>query len=232
MREVGAEIRRLRQERGWTGAQLAVYAGMAPSAISQIETGRRSPNAGSLEKIAKALNVEVVDLFPLAQAPLLHEPTEEQKAALNIATHWIEHLEGTTEHWARELEREGLDLEDALELSELSFNLCMLYLLEEDLVRTWCNEENEKRLNAAEQRLEDVFSQIDARVAAELQKQRRTADRSNVADLTEKIRSRRGAWNWSKPANSKPMLSTSKKRGRATNTPGSNSPLPRRKEPT
>src|SRR5215210_6652598 len=70
MREVGAEIRRRRQERGWSGAQLAVYAGMAPSAISQIETGRRSPNAGSLEKIARALQVEVVDLFPKAQAPL------------------------------------------------------------------------------------------------------------------------------------------------------------------
>jgi transcriptional regulator with XRE-family HTH domain len=70
MREVGAEIRRLREERGWTGAQLAVYAGMAPSAVSQIETGRRSPNTGSLSKIAKALEVEVVDLFPKGQAPL------------------------------------------------------------------------------------------------------------------------------------------------------------------
>jgi transcriptional regulator with XRE-family HTH domain len=70
MREVGAEIRRRRLERSWSGAQLAVYAGMAPSAISQIETGRRSPNAGSLEKIAMALQVEVVDLFPKAQVPL------------------------------------------------------------------------------------------------------------------------------------------------------------------
>jgi transcriptional regulator with XRE-family HTH domain len=68
MTEVGAGIRRLRQAQGWTGAQLAVYAGMAPSAISQIETGRRSPNAGSLEKIAKALKVEVVDLFPKARS--------------------------------------------------------------------------------------------------------------------------------------------------------------------
>jgi transcriptional regulator with XRE-family HTH domain len=70
MREVGAEIRRLRQARGWTGAQLAVYAGMAPSAISQIETGRRSPNSGSLEKIAAALAVEVVDLFPKGASQL------------------------------------------------------------------------------------------------------------------------------------------------------------------
>ena len=70
MREVGAEIRRLREGRGWTGAQLAVYAGMAPSAVSQIETGRRSPNTGSLAKIAKALEVEVADFFPKAEAQL------------------------------------------------------------------------------------------------------------------------------------------------------------------
>ena len=70
MREVGAEIRRLREARGWTGAQLAVYAGMAPSAVSQIETGKRSPNTGSLAKIAKALEVEVADLFPKAEAQL------------------------------------------------------------------------------------------------------------------------------------------------------------------
>jgi transcriptional regulator with XRE-family HTH domain len=70
MAEVGAEIRRLREAKGWTGAQLAVYAGMAPSAVSQIETGRRNPNSGSLAKIAKALEVEVRDLFPKGQAPL------------------------------------------------------------------------------------------------------------------------------------------------------------------
>jgi transcriptional regulator with XRE-family HTH domain len=76
MSRVGSEIRRLREGKGWTGAQLAVYAGMAPSAVSQIETGKRNPNTGSLAKIAEALGVEVADLFPKAQAPL---PLEEGK---------------------------------------------------------------------------------------------------------------------------------------------------------
>ncbi len=81
MKEVGAEIRRKRQGRGWTGAQLAVYAGMAPSAVSQIETGRRSPNYGSLTKIARALEIEVVDLFPKGQSPL---PLDEPERATGI----------------------------------------------------------------------------------------------------------------------------------------------------
>jgi transcriptional regulator with XRE-family HTH domain len=68
---IGEEIRRRRQEKGWTGVQLAEKAGMAPSAISQIETGRRSPHSASVIKLAAALECEVAELYPKApQAPL------------------------------------------------------------------------------------------------------------------------------------------------------------------
>ena len=70
MTEVGREVRRLREARGWNQAKLAVEAGMAPSAVNQIENGKRSPSASSLTKLAGALGVEVRDLFPLGQAPL------------------------------------------------------------------------------------------------------------------------------------------------------------------
>jgi transcriptional regulator with XRE-family HTH domain len=70
MSEIGTQIRRLRRSKDWTVAQLAVYADMSPSAVSQIETGRRSPTAASMSKLAGALGVEVRDLFPLDQAPL------------------------------------------------------------------------------------------------------------------------------------------------------------------
>ena len=67
---VGQEIRRLREKKEWSQAKLGVLAGTGPSGISQIETGRRNPSAATLERIAKALGVEVRDLFPLGQAPL------------------------------------------------------------------------------------------------------------------------------------------------------------------
>ncbi len=68
---IGQEIRRRRQEKGLTGVQLAEKAGMAPSAISQIETGKRSPHSASVIKLAAALECEVADLYPKApQAPL------------------------------------------------------------------------------------------------------------------------------------------------------------------
>jgi transcriptional regulator with XRE-family HTH domain len=68
--EIGREIRRLRESKGWSQAKLAGNAGMGISGISQIETGSRNPSAVTLSKIAEALGVEVADLFPKAQAPL------------------------------------------------------------------------------------------------------------------------------------------------------------------
>jgi transcriptional regulator with XRE-family HTH domain len=68
--DVGKEIRRLREARGWSQAKLAGASGMGTSGISQIETGARNPSAATLSKIAEALGVEVRDLFPLDQAPL------------------------------------------------------------------------------------------------------------------------------------------------------------------
>jgi transcriptional regulator with XRE-family HTH domain len=77
MDEIGREIRRLREEKGWSQAKLAVDAGIGVSAVSLIETGKRNPSATTLAKIAEALGVGVADLFPLAQAPLLDPSNEE-----------------------------------------------------------------------------------------------------------------------------------------------------------
>jgi transcriptional regulator with XRE-family HTH domain len=69
MVQVGEHIKRLRAERGWSQPQLAVEAGVAVSAVSQIENGRRSPNVSTLDKLAEAFGVEVADFFPKAPAP-------------------------------------------------------------------------------------------------------------------------------------------------------------------
>ena len=61
---IGEEVRRRREELGLTGAQLAANAGMAPSAVSQIETGKRTPSSASVMKLAAAENVEVGELYP------------------------------------------------------------------------------------------------------------------------------------------------------------------------
>src|SRR5215210_4763141 len=70
MSGVGKEVRRLREAKGWSQAKLAVETVMAVSGISQIENDRRNPNSATLTKLAKALEVEVADLFPLEQPRL------------------------------------------------------------------------------------------------------------------------------------------------------------------
>ena len=84
--DVGREIRRLREARGWSQAKLAGDTGMGVSGISQIETGARNPSAVTLWKIAGALGVEVGDLFPKAQSPLPFEEAAERSPEERIAT--------------------------------------------------------------------------------------------------------------------------------------------------
>src|SRR5215217_1612758 len=75
LEEIGHNIRRLRDERGWNQTELGFHADTSPSIISLIENGKRNPSTATLMKIARALGVEVVDLFPKAQRRSSPEPT-------------------------------------------------------------------------------------------------------------------------------------------------------------
>lgn len=60
---VGSQIRVLRQERGISQEKLALIAGVNTSYVGQIERGIRSPTIDMLDKIAQALEVDIVELF-------------------------------------------------------------------------------------------------------------------------------------------------------------------------
>jgi len=100
------EVRRLRQARGWNQTELAFHAGLAPSVISQIENGKRNPSARTLEKLATALDIEVGDLFPKAQAPL---PLEEDQKPWGdpFLLAWTGYLRRRTRVWKQALPEEG-----------------------------------------------------------------------------------------------------------------------------
>lgn len=187
---VGQEIRRRREEKGWSQAKLGVLSGTGPSGISQIETGRRNPSAATLQRIAEALGAEVRDLFPLEQAPLLlPEPTEEQKTAFNLVNYWIEFLDEITDDWLPKLWQGTLSLEEVLKISRLSFNLAMMYSLQEVLLRRWCDEAKNKALADLEGALEQVFDLVDAQVEEKVRE--RNLEQQNIPDLT-KLRKQRG----------------------------------------
>jgi transcriptional regulator with XRE-family HTH domain len=61
--EVGRRILEVRQARGLSLRALAATSGLSINAISRIERGESSPTVSSLQRLASALDVRLVDLF-------------------------------------------------------------------------------------------------------------------------------------------------------------------------
>ena len=60
---LGARVRELRKNKGWTLEQAAARAGLARSTLSKIENGQMSPTYGALKKLAEGLAISVPQLF-------------------------------------------------------------------------------------------------------------------------------------------------------------------------
>lgn len=60
---VGTRIRSLRRQAGLTISQLAEMAGIDGGFINCIENGKKTPSLRTLAKVAKALNVPIMDIF-------------------------------------------------------------------------------------------------------------------------------------------------------------------------
>ncbi|MGA7178144.1 MAG: helix-turn-helix transcriptional regulator [Thiobacillaceae bacterium] len=71
---VGARIKELRKQAGLTQEQLAELVGLDARHLSRLEVGRHFPSLDSLERIAQALNMPMVEFFRF--------PAEETPAAL------------------------------------------------------------------------------------------------------------------------------------------------------
>jgi len=62
-KRVGLNIRKYREKKGWSQEQLAFEADLHRAYIGQIERGEKNIGLVNLEKIAKALNIEVSKLL-------------------------------------------------------------------------------------------------------------------------------------------------------------------------
>lgn len=67
--DLGQKIQKLRKERKITQEQLAEIVGIDPKNISRIEKGNNYPTAENLTSIAKALQVEIYELFVFNDVP-------------------------------------------------------------------------------------------------------------------------------------------------------------------
>ena len=60
---IAQRVRALREERGWTPAELARRSGVTKTTLSRVEAALREPSAGTLESLAGGLGVRVDALF-------------------------------------------------------------------------------------------------------------------------------------------------------------------------
>jgi transcriptional regulator with XRE-family HTH domain len=63
LQRLGRRIREERDKRGMTQQALADKTGLSRGFIARLETGRHDPSATTLAKLARALRVDVGDLF-------------------------------------------------------------------------------------------------------------------------------------------------------------------------
>ena len=115
---VGHEVKRLREQRGWSQAKLAVEADMSVSGVSMIENGQRNLTTTTLSKLASAFGIEIADLFPKDQAPLPLE-LEEQRGADEERREREKYAEALMVQWAEE----GEYLEEEIKSSSGGFPL-------------------------------------------------------------------------------------------------------------
>src|SRR5438445_13452744 len=74
----GEKLRKIREDKGLSQAELANKAGFQPSAISHFESDRRSPSFDNLKKLADALSVTIDYLLGRETVPASAGPVAEK----------------------------------------------------------------------------------------------------------------------------------------------------------
>ncbi len=70
---LGKRIRYIRKMRGLTQEQLSEMVALEPASLSSIEVGRAFPSLVTLERLAKALDVEPVNFFEFTEEKTIEE---------------------------------------------------------------------------------------------------------------------------------------------------------------
>jgi transcriptional regulator with XRE-family HTH domain len=92
MTALGTRIRALRLERELQQRQLAEKAGMTPSMVSQIESGRLTPSLHTLGKLAGALGVTIATLFDGQPSGSIHVTRKKDYPVVSF--------DGSSERWS------------------------------------------------------------------------------------------------------------------------------------
>ena len=82
---IGRRLRALREERNLTQANFAKLTGLVGSYISRVENGHSVPTLGTLEKVARALEIPLYQLFYDGEEPPVLPNLPKRKSSDDIA---------------------------------------------------------------------------------------------------------------------------------------------------
>ncbi len=100
---IGERLISIRRLRMWNQGRLAEEAGLSPTTVSGIETGRIShPHLGTIRKLARALGVD-------PQVLLSPEKTAVKESVAPLSLKWARSVEEKEEEFEREIERAPLE---------------------------------------------------------------------------------------------------------------------------
>lgn len=88
----GDDLRKIRESKGMTVNQLAMYSGVSAASISRYETGDRgTPKPPTIEKLARGLKMEYNELMKIAgHLRSEEEPEDEAKSATDKLLEYLE----------------------------------------------------------------------------------------------------------------------------------------------
>ena len=150
---VGHVVKRLREERAWSQAKLAVEADMSVSGVSMIENGQRNLTTTTLAKLAKAFGVEIADLFPKVQPSLPNPPQTRRFDQVAQAA------KGTNAWCAREVQRGAFTEADYDDVGKVLNSLDNLLM--DTVYEPISGTVSEERLAILNQALREAASAVD-----------------------------------------------------------------------
>jgi transcriptional regulator with XRE-family HTH domain len=90
-----SRLREIRQRAGYSQQELADESGVSQHSISEIETGRRTPQGRTLRKLAGVLDIQVADLFGEDDSPKAETPLHKEEQRPLFASVEVEGLDAT-----------------------------------------------------------------------------------------------------------------------------------------
>lgn len=86
-KEIGKKIKTLRESRGWTQGKLATKAGISPSYVPDLESGKKCPSVELLDSICFAFGITLADFFTETKTEMIVDKisslTEKQRVLFN-----------------------------------------------------------------------------------------------------------------------------------------------------